>query len=108
MGEVRFYHIDVFPNGEERLVAYASSTLTETERGYAQIEKEALSLIYGVRKYHKPLLTILSQKKQLPTLGAARLQRWAVLLSAYQYDIEFRFMDEHCNANVIYLEYRYL
>ena len=39
MGEVRFYHIDVFPNGEERLVAYASSTLTETERGYAQIEK---------------------------------------------------------------------
>ena len=103
----------VFPNGEERPVAYASRTLTQTERGYSQLEKEALSLVYGVKKYHqylygrkfllvtdhKPLLTILGPKKQLPTLAAARLQRWAVLLSAYQYDIEFRSTNQHCNAD---------
>ena len=103
----------IFPDGEERPIAYASRTLTETERGYAQVEKEALSLVYGVKKYHqylygrkfllvtdhKPLLTILGPKKQLPTLAAARLQRWAVLLSAYQYDIEFRATDKHCNAD---------
>ena len=59
--------------------------------------------LYG-RKFllvtdHKPLLTILGPKKQLPTLAAARLQRWVVLLSAYQYDIEFRSTDKHCNAD---------
>ena len=102
-----------FPNGDERPVAYASRTLTQTERGYAQIEKEALSLIFGVKKFHqylygrkfllvtdhKTLLTILGPKKELPTLAAARLQQWAVLLSAYQYDIEFRLTDRHSNAD---------
>ena len=86
----------VFPNGEERPIAYASRTLTNSEKNYAQIEKEALSLIFGVKKFHqflygrkftlvtdhKPLITVLNPKKGLPTLAAARMQRWAMLLSA--------------------------
>ena len=89
------------------------NSLSKAEKGYSQLEKEALSLIYGVKKYHqylygrrfllmtdhKPLLTILGPKKQLPTLAAARLQRWALTLSAYQYDIQFRPTGEHCNAD---------
>ena len=103
----------VFPDGLERPVAYASRTLTQSERGYSQLEKEALSLVYGVNKFHqfiygrpftlvtdhKPLMTILSPKKGLPTLAAARLQRWAIRLAAYQYDIEFRSTEKHCNAD---------
>ena len=38
----------VFPNGEERPITYASRTLTTSEKNYVQIEKEALSLIFGV------------------------------------------------------------
>lgn len=84
--------LHVFPNGEERQVAYALCTLT-------QIEKEALSLVYGSyhlylyrRKFllvtvHKPLLNHFGTKE---TLAAARLQRWAVLLSAYQCNVGFR------------------
>ena len=105
----------VLPNGQERPIAFASSTLSFAERNYGQIEKEALSLVYGIHKFHqylygrkfvlvtdhKPLLTLLGPKKGIPSLAAARLQRWAVLLSAYVYDIEFRPTDEHSNVDAL-------
>lgn len=33
-------------------VAYASKAMTETESRYAQVEKEALSIVYAYRKFH--------------------------------------------------------
>lgn len=35
----------VFEDGTERLIAFASRSLTDSKRNYAQIEKEALSLV---------------------------------------------------------------
>ena len=103
----------VLPDGTERPVAFASRTLTSSERNYAQVEKEALSLIFGVKRFHsylygrlftivtdhKPLTAILGLKKGIPTLTAARLQRWSWILSAYQYEIEFCPTGEHGNAD---------
>ena len=105
----------VLPDGTEHPVAYASRTLTSSERNYAQVEKEALSLIFGVRHFHaylygrpftivtdhKPLTAILGSKKGIPPLAAARLQRWAWILSAYKYEIEFRPTEEHGNADAL-------
>ena len=42
-------------DGEERPVAFASTTLTKSERNYSQIEKESVGIIFGVRKFHKYL-----------------------------------------------------
>ena len=104
-----------FPDGSERPIAFASRTLSSAERNYPQVEKEALSLVYGIRKFHQylygrqfvmvtdhePLLVLLGSKKEVPPLAAARLQRWALLLSAYSYQLEFRKTSKHGNADFL-------
>ena len=42
----------VFPNGPERPIPFASRTLNQAEKGYSQIDKEALALYWGVRKFN--------------------------------------------------------
>ncbi len=105
----------IMDDGTERPVAFASRTLSKSEKNYAQVEKEALSLIFGVKKFHnylygreftlitdhKPLTTILGPKQGVPTLAAARMQRWALILSAYQYNIEYRCSSDHANADAL-------
>ena len=74
-----------YSNGSERPIAYASRTLSSSERNYAQIEQEGLALIFGVKKFHKyiygrrftlvtdhkPLMAILGSMK-----GLARAHVW--------------------------------
>ena len=43
------------PDGTESLTAFASRTLTASEKNYAQLEKGALSLVYRVKKFHRDL-----------------------------------------------------
>ena len=102
-------------NSKERPVAFASRTLSAAEKNYAQIEREALALIYGVRKFHqylygreftlltdhKPLTSILGSKVGIPTLAATRMQRWALTLSAYHYSIKYRKAKENANADAM-------
>ena len=46
LGSVLFHE---FENGDERPISYASRAMNKSERNYAQIEHEALSLIFGVK-----------------------------------------------------------
>lgn len=44
---------------------------------------------------------ILGPKTGIPTLAAARLQRWAMILSAYNYEIVFKSTVAHANADAL-------
>ena len=105
----------VFPDGTERPIAFGSRTLSKSEKNYSQIEREALALIFGVKKFHsylfgrkfvlvtdhRPLTTIFKPTARTPPITAARLQRWGIILSAYDYDIFFRSTKAHANADAL-------
>ena len=90
-----------FEDGSERLVAFASRSLAPAERKYSQIEKEGLAIVYGVKRFHqfllgrhfmvysdhKPLQYLFSESRPVPAMASARIQRWALTLSAYNYHI---------------------
>ena len=93
-----------FAGGQEKAIAHAGRALTKAEKNYGQIEKEALALVFAVRKFHrfvygrrftlltdhKPLLSIFGSKKGISAHAANRLQRWELILLAYNFKIEYR------------------
>ena len=94
-------HVD--KKGNKKPVAYASRSLNPHEKGYAQLDKEALAIMFGLQRFraylygrkftiqtdHKPLERILGPKTAIPTLAAQRLQRWAITLSAFDYELKY-------------------
>ncbi|UYV60396.1 K02A2.6-like [Cordylochernes scorpioides] len=100
---------------EETPIAFASRTLTEAERRYSQLEKEALSIIFGCEKFrqyllgrefvlitdNRPLMYIFSPQKPIPICAASRIKRWSLKLSAFKYTVEFRKTDDNGNADAL-------
>ena len=107
---VLFY---VMNDGSERPIAFASRTLTRTEQGYAQTDKEALAIIWGVKKFHvylfgqsftlytdhQPLTYIFHPHKSIPVVTAAGLQCYALFLAGYDHKIEYKNTKVRSNAD---------
>ena len=82
-------------------VQYASRALTETEKRYSQIEKEMLSIVFGLTRFHtytygrnvtiyndhKPLAAVLKKPVEH---NPVRLQR--MLCRIMGYDLEFKYV----------------
>ena len=104
-----------YPNGSERPIANISKTLTGCQRNYSQIQKEALAIIYALKKFfqcfygrkfilmtdHQPLVAMFGPNKPTPALAANRLSRLALFLRQFNYTIEYRKTSEHSNADVL-------
>ena len=43
------------PDGTEQPIVYASRSLSVAEKNYSQLDREGLSLIFGVKKCHQYL-----------------------------------------------------
>ena len=94
--------VHVMDGSSEKPVAYVSCTLTKAETAYAQTEWEGLALVFVIRHFHqylydrpfilvtdhRPLCKIFGSKESIPTMAAARMQRWTLTLGEYQYTIE--------------------
>ena len=97
----------------EKPIVFASRSLSSTEPKYAQLDKEGLAIIYGVKKFHdyifgkkftitsehKPLQHLFAENWPISQLASARIQCWALSLSAYEYTIAYKSGDQHANAD---------
>ncbi|UYV82799.1 K02A2.6-like, partial [Cordylochernes scorpioides] len=86
-------------NGNQNLVAYASRTMSETEKRWAQIEKESLAIVWACERFqdylkgntfsietdHKPLIPIFSTKN-LDEM-TPHIQRLRLRMMRYSYSI---------------------
>lgn len=99
----------------ERPIQFASQTLTKVQQKYAQIDKEAYAIIFGIKKFyqyvygrtftlvtdHEPLVKIFSPTAGLPVFSAARMQHYAIFLQAFSYKIRYRNTKLHSNADAL-------
>ena len=84
--------------GVERPIVYLSKQLSETQRRWATIEKEAYAVVYALKQLrpylwgasfrtmtdHKPLTSLFTKD-----MNNTKIQRWAVLLAEYNCRVEY-------------------
>ena len=101
------------PDGSEQPVGYASRTLNSAERNYSQLGKEGLSCVFGIKRFypylfghsftlitdHKPLLS--GGQKPMSPQASARIRRWSLYLSMFEYTLQFRNTTAHTNADAL-------
>ena len=102
-------------DGQERPVAYASRTLTPAEKNYSQLEKEALGVVFAVKKFHnylfgrhfiiesdhRPLSYLFNSSKTISPTVSSRITRWTLTLSAYTFTIRYKPGKDLGNADAL-------
>ena len=88
------------PDHSYKAVEYASRSLNKAEKQYSNIERECLSIVFGVEKFkkyllgsrfsilndQKPLTKLLNNNAGVPSTCSSRIQRWYLKLSQFNYN----------------------
>ena len=83
------------------------------EKNYSALDKKALAVICGLKKFHyymygrlfiiqidhKPLEKLLHEKNKLSHMAASRIKIWSLDLSAYDYSWKYRSGKNICHAD---------
>jgi transposase InsO family protein len=89
--------------GEKRIISFASKALTETEKRYAQTQREALAIVWACEHFYYYLLGqkftiktdaqgisyIFNRDANAPKRLLRRAEGWAMRLDSFDYEIEF-------------------
>ncbi len=104
----------IMPNGYEKPIEFISRTRSTAERNYSQIDREALAIVWAVKRFHvylygrrfklvtdnKPIVYIFGASR-IPDMGTSRIVRWALFLTEYEYDIVYRKTKDHSNYDML-------
>ena len=102
-------------DGIERPLMFSSKKLTAAEMNYSQTDREALAIVFSLNKFryyllgrnfilrtdHKPLLGLFGKEKKIPENANARLTRWSIFLSQFQYDLVHKSGKANCVADAL-------
>ncbi|CAB0013442.1 unnamed protein product [Nesidiocoris tenuis] len=105
----------IMEDGSERPIAFASKSLNETEKRYPQIDREALAIVWGVKRFfqylygrkfiiftdNKPISHIFNPKTPLPQFTLSRCANYAAYLSNFNYDVKFKSSSQNSNADFL-------
>ena len=111
LGSILSYKME---DGSKHPIAFASCSLNDTEKKYQKVEKKGLALVFGIQKFHKYifwrnitlltdrklLLGLLKAEKGIPAM-ASKMQRYALKLAAYQYDLQYQERSKHSNTDAL-------
>lgn len=87
-------------NGEPRVIAYASRSLSSVETRYSQTEREALGIVWACERFSIYLLgtkfVLITDHQALEVLyspkskPSARVERWVLRLQSYDYKVQYK------------------
>ena len=98
----------------ERPIAFASRTLSPTEKCYAQLDKEGLAIIFGLKEFHqylqqgrhfivysdhKSLTHLFNPSRATPVMALGRIQCWALTIGMYDYEIQYKPETQQAHAD---------
>ena len=88
----------------ERPIMFASRTLSKAERSYSQLDREALAIMFAIRKFHRyilcrkftividhlPLVGIFKPNAPIPDFVPPRRLRWILTVACYDCNIVYK------------------
>jgi len=97
-------------DGVERVIAYASRTLTPQEKAYCVTRKELLAVVYGLKKFRPYLMgrhfvvrvdhAAIQWLRKTP-VPLAQTARWLLFIEQYDFEVQHRKGEKHGNADAL-------